>query len=98
VSDLDARFAPLRARFLQRLTSERISIEASASEGSRAAGEDVGRRAHKIAGMGGSLGFQKLSTYAKAVDVRASTEPDTLFQSQEYSVFVDEVVRLTQED
>ena len=70
-------------------------MSACAAAGTSAAGQEVGQLAHKMAGMGGSLGFQTLSVCAKAVDtLAAAAEPENVFRSKGFSDLISEIDRI----
>lgn len=75
MNDFADRMAALRARFLDRLAQELPEIEALVpAEGAeqRAALKD---KAHKLAGLGGSIGYPDLSSTARVLDELLGT-PD----------------------
>lgn len=98
MASLEDKLAPLRARFRQRLLLNRADISALAAEQTIEAAREVGRTAHKIAGLGGSLGYGDLSIYAKSVDRLSAASPESVFASGEYRRFIDELDRIVTDE
>ncbi|WP_404477604.1 Hpt domain-containing protein [Novosphingobium sp. BL-52-GroH] len=57
-------FAPLRARFMNRLAEDRIAL--STWDGSSA--DTIIPVVHRLAGLAGTLGYSEISTVAKAFE------------------------------
>lgn len=76
-ADFDDRMAALRARFRIRLREERTVLSSLLPMlQSEAARHEVRDRAHKLAGLAGSMGHSDLSARAKDVD-RAIRDGDS---------------------
>jgi HPt (histidine-containing phosphotransfer) domain-containing protein len=68
MSELDARFAELRERFLNRSREDLRFIEAALADLDEADHEALRRTVHRLAGAAGTFGFSELSRLAGEAD------------------------------
>jgi HPt (histidine-containing phosphotransfer) domain-containing protein len=68
VSELDARFAALRERFLARSRGDLELVEAALPDPDAVDREELRRTIHRLAGAAGTFGFAELSRLAGEAD------------------------------
>lgn len=96
MSDAEGRLQALRLRFLARLKEEEAFFRSCLDkpEGDVASAE-AGDRAHRLAGIAGSLGYAGISDAAKRVD---AAQADACEPGQTFAVHLSSLVAAIQDE